>query len=594
MKSFSSEEAAPVGDISGSKDKMDEQVNNKSEKSKVVEENPVPNQENQQDESSAVNDAPLPQDSSTLTDEALLDEAPTAPEEEKKDEEQQELPKKEEVKPSDETIDEQSPSSKEQDAVESTEKEETPAASDDVETIKLAPPEPEKVTMETTEVEQGAFVSPSPSDVQEFVPEPDAIGPIIRSNSPSAEDVEEPTISSNNDTPKGGDVEEGIPSEIGVQKAPDPPESPPRDKNLSVEQGVPPETPVKPNGAKEEYDPESPSRDTEPDDSFDSSMEQDDGENEASAKTKKRRHRTHLIFGTISVIIVVGALLGILYGTGVVGKSEPASSTGVPAPPPPPSDGSTPGDDSPPAPTPTGESPTEPPTQDSLTNDPLFKTLEGFGLGGLDDTNSPQFKAYQWMRQKDPISLTNNDPARLGQRYAMATLYSSLLGEIPFYATRDECSWPSVECNTHNTTNMFGSEASWRVTEVNMAGQSLTGSIPREIGLLPSLISLDMAENPDLTGSIPDELYELNYLRYLYLTNNGMSGTLSENISNLYNLDSLYLGGNKFSGTIPYNLGSRQEESRPLRKSLTEFLCVYVSRRHLTFAPSLFFRPQGS
>jgi hypothetical protein len=224
----------------------------------------------------------------------------------------------------------------------------------------------------------------------------------------------------------------------------------------------------------------------------------------------------------------------------------------------------------------------------SVQDGPLLLLLKSFSLNGLDDTASPQYQAYQWLLNEDPLTDANTEPARLAQRYSLVTMYTSLSGEIPSYATQNECEWPTVACGSPSTnatstndTNVFHPE-SWQVTEINMARQSFTGTIPPEITLLgPSLVRLDLAEN-EVSGSIPDETYELTNLKYIYLHNNKMTGSLSENVGKLQVLEELFLGSNKFSGSIPYNIGSRQG-IRPLRKCCST--TGFFSHQSLSFCP---------
>lgn len=72
-------------------------------------------------------------------------------------------------------------------------------------------------------------------------------------------------------------------------------------------------------------------------------------------------------------------------------------------------------------------------------------------------------------------------------------------------------------------------DAGERVIGLDLAGNNLTGSIPKEIGDLGQLGSLDLSDN-NLTGSIPVEISQL---------------------TNLYQLN---VGGNEFSGQIPPEL----------------------------------------
>ena len=211
---------------------------------------------------------------------------------------------------------------------------------------------------------------------------------------------------------------------------------------MEVEQAVPPESPMR--DAKKDIDPESPSRETDPEVSFDSSQGAVDGDYKATQKSNKRRK--HFIFGGISVVLIVGAVLGILYGTGVVGTKNEDSATVSPP------QGET--DGSPtiaPAPTEEGAPPPAPTESTVVQDDPLLETLKTFSSTGLDDTASPQYQAYQWLLNEDPLTDANTEPARLAQRYSLATMYASLSGDIPSYATQNECEWPTVECGSPST-----------------------------------------------------------------------------------------------------------------------------------------------
>lgn len=114
-----------------------------------------------------------------------------------------------------------------------------------------------------------------------------------------------------------------------------------------------------------------------------------------------------------------------------------------------------------------------------------------------------------------------------------------------------------------------------RVTEINLANNNLTGSIPFEVFNLDSLEVLDIRYNFDLEGKIPeeignltnlkkfhiygfnldipDEIYSINSLEELSLY--FVDGkTLSDNIGNLTNLKHLKL--DNFEGEIPSTVGN--------------------------------------
>ena len=76
---------------------------------------------------------------------------------------------------------------------------------------------------------------------------------------------------------------------------------------------------------------------------------------------------------------------------------------------------------------------------------------------------------------------------------------------------------------------------------LNLTGNQLSGSIPKELGGLSNLRSLSLGEN-QLSGSIPPELGSLSNLEYLYLQENQLSGSIPPELGSLSKLEYLYLG----------------------------------------------------
>ena len=110
-----------------------------------------------------------------------------------------------------------------------------------------------------------------------------------------------------------------------------------------------------------------------------------------------------------------------------------------------------------------------------------------------------------------------------------------------------------------------------RVTEVTLRNKGLRGTIPAQLGNLPSLSVLDLItptcdggpcpgvqdhERNRLTGTIPASLGNLSGLRDLLLHNNELTGVIPSALGRLSNLQVLALGLNQLSGTIPTELGS--------------------------------------
>jgi len=120
------------------------------------------------------------------------------------------------------------------------------------------------------------------------------------------------------------------------------------------------------------------------------------------------------------------------------------------------------------------------------------------------------------------------------------------------------CSWAGITC------------AGGHVTEINLSGNNLSGSLPNlnlpslqvfglrqnflisgnipDFSNLPNLQSLELGDN-QLSGSIPD-FSKLSNLQHLHLWNNQLSGSIPD-FSNLSNLQSLSLSNNQLTGNIP-------------------------------------------
>ena len=94
------------------------------------------------------------------------------------------------------------------------------------------------------------------------------------------------------------------------------------------------------------------------------------------------------------------------------------------------------------------------------------------------------------------------------------------------------------------------------LTELDLSGNQLSGSIPPELGSLSNLAHLGLSVN-ELSGSIPSELDSLSNLMGLYLNENELSGSIPSELGSLTGLESeLYLNSNQLSGEIPSELGS--------------------------------------
>ncbi|CAL4982540.1 unnamed protein product [Urochloa decumbens] len=93
------------------------------------------------------------------------------------------------------------------------------------------------------------------------------------------------------------------------------------------------------------------------------------------------------------------------------------------------------------------------------------------------------------------------------------------------------------------------------LVSVILAGNKISGSIPKDIGNLINLQNLILFEN-SFTGTLPSSLSQLRNLRRLQVDRNKISGSIPWTIGNLTELTSLNLSMNAFSGWLPSSLGN--------------------------------------
>ena len=125
------------------------------------------------------------------------------------------------------------------------------------------------------------------------------------------------------------------------------------------------------------------------------------------------------------------------------------------------------------------------------------------------DGSTSQNAAMRWLLHNDTrLSQRSgdNDSSSLKQRYVLALMYFSLHGEHwkksgGFLSGRGECEWVGVKCN--HSSNI--------VTEINLRDNNLTGRLPDEIFELTSLKLLDLEYNL-IYGHISDTVGSLGHL----------------------------------------------------------------------------------
>lgn len=89
-----------------------------------------------------------------------------------------------------------------------------------------------------------------------------------------------------------------------------------------------------------------------------------------------------------------------------------------------------------------------------------------------------------------------------------------------------------------------------------ICNSALTGQIPKELFASKKLTEVNLYDNPELTGSIPDEICDCLDMSGINFNRNNLTGTIPAKIGNLKKLTMLWLEGNKqLTGTIPAGIG---------------------------------------
>ncbi|XP_063942070.1 probable LRR receptor-like serine/threonine-protein kinase At3g47570 [Daucus carota subsp. sativus] len=103
---------------------------------------------------------------------------------------------------------------------------------------------------------------------------------------------------------------------------------------------------------------------------------------------------------------------------------------------------------------------------------------------------------------------------------------------------------------------------------LDLSGNHICRTIPREIGGLVNLMELSLFDNI-LTGTIPESIGELSKLGKLALSEKNISGVIPTSISNITQLGELYLDMNMLQGRIPtdlFNIRALQKLSLAINK----------------------------
>ena len=155
-------------------------------------------------------------------------------------------------------------------------------------------------------------------------------------------------------------------------------------------------------------------------------------------------------------------------------------------------------------------------------------------------------------------AVPNSDIGEVGLPYCAGPVVGDVAGDraalVALYNSTNGTNW----ANNSNWLSeaplgqWYGvtTDASGRVTELELKRNNLTGTIPADLGGLNSL-KLMLLSNNDLSGAIPPELGALVNLQGMDLQGNRLTGPIPPELGDLGNLESLLLRGNQLAGCIP-------------------------------------------
>ncbi|KAL0289553.1 UNVERIFIED_CONTAM: putative LRR receptor-like serine/threonine-protein kinase [Sesamum calycinum] len=161
------------------------------------------------------------------------------------------------------------------------------------------------------------------------------------------------------------------------------------------------------------------------------------------------------------------------------------------------------------------------------------------------DDNADPCMLRAWLR----VLVLQTISSKLQNKYWNVN-QSSCIGANGFNLTF----WPDEIYSGVNCDCSFNSSTVCHVTNIQLKGLNLTGSLPAEFANLSHLQEIDLSRNY-LNGSIPAEFGQLRLVK-LVLEDNLLEGNLPANLGSLSNLGRLLLSANNFNGTIPVTFGN--------------------------------------
>nr|KJB73582.1 hypothetical protein B456_011G239600 [Gossypium raimondii] len=124
--------------------------------------------------------------------------------------------------------------------------------------------------------------------------------------------------------------------------------------------------------------------------------------------------------------------------------------------------------------------------------------------------------------------------------------------------------------------NIQGIGNLFKLTQLDLGGNLLTGKIPSSIGKLQNLVTFNLSMN-HLSGPIPSSIGNLSQLSLLDLNGNNLEGRVPLTLKNCKDMSKLYLSGNELHGDLSNQLIGSFEKLITLNLSHNSFTGVFPS-----------------
>ena len=231
---------------------------------------------------------------------------------------------------------------------------------------------------------------------------------------------------------------------------------------------------------------------------------------------------------------------------------------------------------------------------------------------------------YQWYKNDVPIpgqtsntlrieNVSKSDAGTYQLRVSntmatQLTLYSEPLTlyqkELPVYKALEAFYNSTGGANWTNKVNWLSDApiSSWFGIYLDESGKyglglafnNLIGQLPVNMGDLTFFTSISIYSNPQLTGSIPASIGNLDQLQNLNLMSNNLNGEIPSSIGNLKDLDEIFLSSNQLSGSVPATivncsnlriavLNDNNLENLPNLTALSKLASMYIYNNQFEF-----------